>query len=151
MTGTELYEALSFGTEDLSNPTSITHTQTAALWLTGCSTSNSKAAWLRCHVTTVTVRLYKSFKCFLRGGKFHALQLFPHVKSRNVTSNVWERPTGVVRIPRVARQRWVVYVDLCPVALSQLYITPYRAIGATASNQTIALWRLAGWSAIWPR
>lgn len=42
MTGTELYEALSFGTEDLSK-----HAQTAVLWLTGSSqfsTVNTKVA-----------------------------------------------------------------------------------------------------------
>lgn len=52
MTDTELYEALSFETEDLSDPTSIKHAQTTASWLTGCNTVNSKAACLCCHVMT---------------------------------------------------------------------------------------------------
>lgn len=149
MTGAELHEALSLGTEGLSNLTSIKHAQTAALWLTGCSkvsTANSKAACLWCRVTMVTVWLDKSFKCSLTGGTFPVLQFFfPDVKSRNVTSIMWECPTGVVRIPRVTSQRWVVYVDVWPVAPPppppQLYITPYRAVGvaSTSSHQTIAL------------
>lgn len=75
-------------------------------------TVNSKAACLCCHVTTVTVKLHESFKHSLRSGTFHALQFSPDVKSRNGTSNMLKRPTGVVRVPRVTHQRWVVYVGL---------------------------------------